>query len=405
MGIWESLRRVSRRGKDRVSSRKHRRGPKFIENRGLRLEKFEERVLLSITPKAWDDQAFWDNTLVHAIERSIDPAAYEADKMAGVDTWVVGMGGGFSSADVAASLGADEISRAEGLPNGRVWRFPGGDGWQEVTQKLETTKGVGYFYPIVEYELGLRFTPNDPLFPDQWHLLNTGQSLGTPGADANVEPAWDSVTGVGTVIGVVDLGVEYGHPDLLGNYRADLSFDYTDYDTDPAPVFFEYHGTSVAGVAAAEGNNGVGVSGAAPGAEFSALRLLTINDLDVSGALGHESDQIDVYNNSWGPVDGVDWLLGPGPLTLATLEQGVTAGRGGLGNIYVWAGGNGAWDNDNVNYDGFANSRFTIAVGAIDHNGRRATYSEPGAPLLVSAYSSSGTGVGVTTTDLVGADG
>ncbi|MBD3559009.1 proprotein convertase P-domain-containing protein, partial [Planktothrix sp. FACHB-1355] len=58
----------------------------------------------------------------------------------------------------------------------------------------------------------------------------------------------------------------------------------------------------------------------------------------------------------------------------------------------------------NANYDGYANSRYVIAVSAIDDNGKQSWYSEPGAPILVSAYSS-GDDVGITTTDLLGNDG
>ena len=65
-------------------------------------------------------------------------------------------------------------------------------------------------------------------------------------------------------------------------------------------------------------------------------------------------------------------------------------GRGGLGNIYTWAAGNGLTNDDNVNYDGYANSRYTIAVGAIDHNGNQSFYSEPGSPMLVTSYSNGG---------------
>ena len=58
-----------------------------------------------------------------------------------------------------------------------------------------------------------------------------------------------------------------------------------------------------------------------------------------------------------------------------------------MGNIYVWAAGNGAAGGDNVNYDGYANSRYAIAVSAVDHDGEHAVYSEPGAPVLVAGYS------------------
>ena len=79
------------------------------------------------------------------------------------------------------------------------------------------------------------------------------------------------------------------------------------------------------------------------------------------------------------------------------LQSGYNTGRGGLGNIFTWAAGNGLGSNDNVNYDGFANSRYVIAVGAVDNSGQQSWYSEPGAPMLVTAPSDGGT-LGITTT-------
>jgi hypothetical protein len=73
---------------------------------------------------------------------------------------------------------------------------------------------------------------------------------------------------------------------------------------------------------------------------------------------------------------------------MMALEDGVTRGRGGRGVVYVWAAGNGNEAQDNVGYDGYASSRFTIAVAAIASDGRAAWYSEPGAAILVTAPSS-----------------
>ncbi|HYW77925.1 MAG TPA: FG-GAP-like repeat-containing protein, partial [Thermoguttaceae bacterium] len=124
---------------------------------------------------------------------------------------------------------------------------------------------------------------------------------------------------------------------------------------------------------------------------------------DQAAALIYRYNDIDIYNNSWGPADLGSFMApgldAPGPLTLAALQDGVTNGRGGLGNIYTWAGGNGGLSEDNVNYDGYANSRFTIAVGAVNEYGVQSAYSEPGAPLLVVAPAAA------TTTDLTGEDG
>ena len=60
--------------------------------------------------------------------------------------------------------------------------------------------------------------PNDPIFPDQWHLQNTGQDGGVVGADIHTAEAWDITTGsMSTVVAVLDNGVYYDHEDLYLN--------------------------------------------------------------------------------------------------------------------------------------------------------------------------------------------
>ncbi len=295
-----------------------------------------------------------------------------------------------------------------------------------------TASGLAaWFSPQIKHNVSKRA---DPLFADQWHLSNTGQTGGTAAADANVTPVWNqNITGTGVVIGVVDDGFEYTHPDLNDNawtnpgeiagdgidndgngFVDDIhGFDFNGIDGltpdgDPTPdaTNFDFHGTSVSGVAASERDNSIGGRGAAYGAQIAGLRLIAFgaDDQQESSALSYERDEIDIYSNSWGPAD--NGVLGPaGPLMSAALADSALNGRGGLGNIITWAAGNGLGSNDNVNYDGYANNPAVIAVGAIDHNGVQASYSEPGAPMLVTAYSSSSGGPGITTTDLVGADG
>ena len=266
-------------------------------------------------------------------------------------------------------------------------------------------------YAPVDRQQQKRFVPNDPLFSQQWHLQNTGQQAGTSGEDARVTTAWDSVKGTGVVIGVVDDGLQYTHPDLAPAYRADLSYDFNGNDADPLPSTGDDHGTAAAGVAAARGNNGIGVSGAAPGASLAGIRLISAvtTDQQEANGLTYKPQDIDIYSNSWGPNDDGATLEGPGSLTRAAMGNAVQTGRGGLGSIYVWAAGNGLDANDNSNYDGYANSRYTIAVAAVDNSGKQSWYSEPGANILVTAPSSGGTtttaGAGITTTDRTGADG
>ena len=246
--------------------------------------------------------------------------------------------------------------------------------------------------------------PNDPLFSNQWHLENRGQGGGFPGEDINVLPVWADYKGsAGQVIAIVDDGVEISHEDLAANLVSGLSYDFVSNDADPTAGL---HGTSVAGIAAAAGFNGRGVSGVAPNAGLAGFRLLSASgatDAQEATALTRSYHLIAAYNNSWGPADDGKRLEGPGPLTQAALADATTKGRSGKGNIYCWAGGNGG-DNDNANYDGYANSRYTIAVAASTSTGQRAAYSEKGANLLVNAPSSSGA-LGITTTDRSGANG
>ncbi|MBI1872592.1 MAG: S8 family serine peptidase, partial [Acidobacteria bacterium] len=241
----------------------------------------------------------------------------------------------------------------------------------------------------------------------QWHLKNTGQGGGTSGQDADVESVWSAYQGSSNeVIAIVDDGLEIGHEDLAPNVVPGLSRNYVNGSTDPTPANgSDGHGTSVAGVAAARGSNGIGVSGAAPFARLAGFNFLAgaQTEANEADALSRSSQIVDIYSNSWGPNDGGDTLGTMPALVESALASGVANGRGGRGNIYIWAAGNGG-ANDDSNYDGYANSRYTIAVAASTNTGVKSSYSEEGANILVNAPSNGGT-LGITTTDLTGSGG
>lgn len=255
-----------------------------------------------------------------------------------------------------------------------------------------------------------RRIPNDTFFGQQWHLQNTGQGDGTAGIDVHVTPVWDTYTGTGILLGIVDDGVQVTHPDLSGNANTMIDYDWNENDSDPTPsqANQNWHGTSVAGVAVAKGDNALGVSGVAFDATLVGMRLTAFpsSDLDEADAMAHSNDLIHIKNNSWGPDDDGRTLEGPGPLTIAAIQEGVSNGRGGLGVIYTWAGGNGLVSLDQGNKDGYANRIETISVTAVDDTGGQAAYSEPGSSHIVAAPSSGGNGnQDITTTDLAGQDG
>jgi VCBS repeat-containing protein len=253
----------------------------------------------------------------------------------------------------------------------------------------------------------------DPLFDQQWHLGNIGQSGGTFGEDLVVQPAWDpdqgNVTGLGVLVGVVGDGLQISHPDLAANYVGLHARDFIDGDNDPSPNLTtdDGEGTALAGLVAEAADNGLGGAGVAYSASVTGIRIqngaATASSADIAAAFRYHPDDIDIYTSGWGPAD--DGRLHPNAAIRTALQTGFNTGRGGLGSIYTWGAGDGQQVSDDVNYDALANSPYVIAVGAIDHDGVQTEYSEPGAAILVSAFSESASGEGLTTTDLIGADG
>lgn len=324
---------------------------------------------------------------------------------------------GSDAAALSEAVGAARFERLSFAPRMVVFHAKESSGLA-LADRLRGQDAVVRADVILDRLLHRRAVPNDPLFPQQWTLRNTGQSGGTAGADANLLPAWDSGRdGTGVTLSVVDDGVETTHPDLADRIVPNSGFDYRDNDASPEPEGEEgandegnpkadSHGTAVAGVAAATGNNGVGVAGAAYHARLVPIRLIGGNagDDQEAQALGHRLDIVHVSNNSWGAADDGKTINAPGPLVEAAIDTGLSQGRGGRGTIYVWSAGNGGNASDNANNDGYANSPGTIAVGALNDLGRRADYSEPGACLIISAPSGNdGTrSPGSFTTDLLG---
>jgi len=138
-----------------------------------------------------------------------------------------------------------------------------------------------------------------------------------------------------------------------------------------------------------------------PVTDAQEARGLSFGAIKSGGGSSNQSGQNDVFSCSWGPTDDGRRMEGPGPATRLAMLDSVRRGRGGRGVVYVWAAGNGRARRDNCNYDGYANSRLTVTVGAVDSGGGGTTYSEDCAALMVVAPSSGG-GRAITTTDLLG---
>ena len=210
--------------------------------------------------------------------------------------------------------------------------------------------------------------PNDTLFPNLWGMLNNT----TPGADIHATAAWNAITGsTANVVGVVDTGIDYTHPDLAANvWSAPTAFTVTLSGGSgvtiscPAgshgfnaitnscdPKDDNIHGTHVSGTIGAVGNNGAGVAGVNWTTRIMGLKFLDANG---SGSTSDAVDAIDfaiqtkayfaahgggasvrVLSNSWG-----------GGGSSNALNQEIAAANN-ANMLFVAAAGNAGTNNDN----------------------------------------------------------
>lgn len=266
--------------------------------------------------------------------------------------------------------------------------------------------------------------PTDPLFREQWHLLNT-----TPGElDLNVVDVWEDYTGKNINVAVIDDAVEERHPDLVDNYSENKSFDFENGDGDASPSTwginpingrpFDSHGTAVAGVIGATANNGIGGVGVAFDSTITGFKTSTfqhianaIDTVNIPYGTSGIDFNIDIFNISLGNQDDSFFEV---RADYAAINQAIDAatqfGRDGLGTVIVKSGGNvrpekqdtNTFSNQDTNTSSWNANYKAISVGAVEQNGFVSNYSTPGASLLVSAFGTPGE---VITTDRTGAEG
>jgi subtilisin family serine protease/subtilisin-like proprotein convertase family protein len=277
-------------------------------------------------------------------------------------------------------------------------------------------------------EPGYAPPPNDPyyLYVDvsptkgtnvvgQWHLENLGTNGLRRGIDINAREAWSMSRGAGVTIAIVDDGMDLTHPDLAQNIRTDLDWNFeTDLPDGSHSTDSKMHGTAVAGIAAAVTYNARGVAGVAPDANlaswviFKATSGFVPND-KLAKMFDFNIQDVQIQNHSWGklvPLGGPS-LVPVSDLENAAIGNAVTNGRAGKGVIMVRAGGNGREDGRNANDDAYSSDPRAIAVAAVRFDGRFASYSSPGASLLVAAPSDDFNNgfPGIQTTDRIGTKG
>ncbi len=266
--------------------------------------------------------------------------------------------------------------------------------------KLNRDSAVRFAEP--NYIVHADAIPSDPRFGELWGLQNTGQAIngysGTAAADIGATAAWDvSTGGRSSVVGIVDTGIDYNHPDLAANvWSAPTSFNVTiggrtitcaagshgfNAITNTCdPMDDHYHGTHVAGTIGAVGNNGIGVTGVNWVASMMGAKFL---DASGSGTTSNAINAIEftiqakarfgaqanvrVLNNSWGG----------GGYSQALLDEINRADASDM--LFVAAAGNNRSNNNRTPfYPASYSAPNDVAVAATDNSDSLASFSNFG---------------------------
>ncbi|MFD1039602.1 S8 family peptidase [Virgibacillus byunsanensis] len=222
-----------------------------------------------------------------------------------------------------------------------------------VVKALNKNPNVKYAEP--NYKLYATWSPNDT-------YANTDYQYGL--FTTNTDVAWDIARGSSSQeIAILDTGVDYKHEDLRN--KTIQGYNFVQNNTNPMDR--NGHGTHVAGTAAAETNNGIGIAGMAPDTQILAVRVL---DARGSGTLDDVADGI-IYAADYG-AEVINLSLGCDCDT-QTLEDAVNYAWN-KGTVVVAAAGN---DGVSTTFEP-ASYENTIAVGAVDSNNQLASFSNYG---------------------------
>lgn len=249
--------------------------------------------------------------------------------------------------------------------------------------------------------------PNDEKYPQQWSLHDVEYEPIDGTWSSDFDEAWDlGYDGSGQTIAIVDTGI-VSHPDLdqkvlpgwdmISDPR--LARDNDGRDADPtdegmwrsgtegcgAQIDSSWHGTHVAGIAAADTNNSEGVAGAAPGAKLLPLRVMGAcggTAMDFAAAIVWAAGgQVDGVPKNENPAGIINMSLGTQSRCNATFSDAVAEARK-LGSILVAAAGN---SNKGADWTAPGNCEDLITVGATGPSGKRASYSNYGPGVELAA--------------------
>lgn len=258
---------------------------------------------------------------------------------------------------------------------------------------------------------------NDKYMKEQWNFHNTGnvtaadEKMIVDGKDhAHIAEAWTLLRILGAVsinselgkerkLAIIDDGFDIRHEDIKDGVVASKNFGDDRIETDNLfsnrSAAKNYHGTLVTGIAAARGNNGVGLAGACPACSLILARI-TGNPEDVGSTYETYYDLIfrwvmeqgaEVVNCSWGFIFDQDGYNTMREYYDELFEYAATQANGGKGTLFIFASGN---EGSDFTFNPFATNTNVIAVGATNSNGKRYSFSSYGPQLGLMAPTAGG---------------
>jgi hypothetical protein len=215
------------------------------------------------------------------------------------------------------------------------------------------------------------FNPNDPQYPSQWALSNSGDH------DIDANQAWQIQKGNSNIlIAVIDTGVLYTHPDLKGaRIRTDIDYDFSNNDNDA--IDDNGHGTHVAGIIGANTNNGQGIAGVCMNCSILPVKVL---DKTGSGSADNVAKGIVYAADKGARVINMSLGISPECGCSKTIAKAINYAFN-KGVLLIAAAGNDG--KSKIGYP--ASSPRVMAVGATDSLDRRTSWSNYGNGLDVVA--------------------
>lgn len=238
-------------------------------------------------------------------------------------------------------------------------------------ERYATDPAVAWAEPDFRAEIVPHYTPNDPMLSDQWHLENMGYNGQLRDADVDATNAWNTTRGTNqVVIAIIDNGVEFTHPDLSANiftntgdevingadddgngYVDDVhGWNFAATNNNPGPaVSGDNHGTPCAGVAAASGNNSLGVAGMAYRCRILPIKFWTEGlayppASEAAAAMYYTAGLMTNGMPSWRGADVFSMSFGTAESSSMSdaLDDAATIGRMGKGCVLFASTGNSA---------------------------------------------------------------